>query len=136
MTQVFADTSFWIAVMDPRDQWHARAAEAREDLGEVILVTTDEVLAEFMTMFCDKGEQLRRMASQLVRRLMDTQSVTVFPQTRQSFLDGMKLYESRPDKSYSLADCISMALMKREGIQQVLTVDHHFAQEGFSSLMK
>jgi predicted nucleic acid-binding protein len=45
-------------------------------------------------------------------------------------------YERRPDKSYSLTDCISMVVMEEEGINEVLSNDHHFEQEGFTILFK
>jgi hypothetical protein len=32
------------------------------------------------------------------------------------FLDALTLYNARPDKGYSLTDCISMQTMRREGI--------------------
>jgi predicted nucleic acid-binding protein len=58
----------------------------------------------------------------------------VIPQSRSSFLDALALYEARPDKAYSLTDCISMDVMRREGLTEVLTNDHHFTQEGFHIL--
>jgi len=36
------------------------------------------------------------------------------------------LYRARPDKEYSLTDCMSMHVMCREGLTDVLTNDHHF----------
>lgn len=35
-------------------------------------------------------------------------SVTVIPQSRESFLSGLELYRDRSDKGYSLTNCISM----------------------------
>jgi predicted nucleic acid-binding protein len=52
-----------------------------------------------------------------------------------SFLAGLALYERRPDKQYSLADCISMNIMRQNQIQEVLTHDRHFSQEGFIRLL-
>ena len=52
------------------------------------------------------------------------------------FLAGLALYERRPDKQYSLADCISMNVMRQRGIQEVLTNDQHFKQEGFKRLLE
>ncbi len=61
--------------------------------------------------------------------------MTVHPQSRASFLSGLAFYEARPDKGYSLTDCISMETMRREGITEILTHDAHFAQEGFTLLL-
>jgi len=33
MTPVFADTSFWVAVINPTDQLHAKAREVRRLVG-------------------------------------------------------------------------------------------------------
>ena len=60
----------------------------------------------------------------------------MIPQTRSSLLSGMALYGARPDKAYSLTDCISMQTMRREGLTDVLTNDRHFEQEGFRALFR
>ena len=70
-----------------------------------------------------------------VRRILEDENITVHPQSRESFLTGLRLYEQRSDKGYSLVDCVSMSTMRRERIREVLTNDHHFAQEGFKVLI-
>jgi predicted nucleic acid-binding protein len=57
------------------------------------------------------------------------------PQTHQSFLDGFALYQARPDRAYSLTDCIAMEAMRQESITDILTHDNHFTQEGFTTLL-
>ena len=59
----------------------------------------------------------------------------MLPQTRQRFEDGFALYKARPDKAYSLTDCISMNTMRQERISEILTHDDHFTQEGFIKLL-
>lgn len=56
--------------------------------------------------------------------------------SRETFLAGLKLYHARPDKGYSLTDCISMETMRREGLTDVLTNDRHSEQEGFRALFR
>ena len=75
-------------------------------------------------------------AAQAIRRILDDTRVTVHQQSRESFLAGLRLYEQRPDKGYSLVDCVSMSTMRRQGIIEVLTNDYHFAQEGFKVLLR
>jgi uncharacterized protein len=99
------------------------------------LVTTDEVLTEFLNAFAGAGQVLRREAVDLVRDLHADPAVTVHPSSRQAFLSGLTLYEARPDKGYSLTDCISMETMRAEGISEILTYDNHFTQEGFAILL-
>jgi len=54
----------------------------------------------------------------------------------QLFQRGLKLYDERPDKEWSLTDCISFVVMKDEGISDALTGDQHFEQAGFIPLLK
>jgi predicted nucleic acid-binding protein len=49
----------------------------------------------------------------------------------ETFTQGIELYRNRPDKNWSLTDCISFVVMKREGITEALTGDRHFEQAGF-----
>lgn len=49
---------------------------------------------------------------------------------------GIELYSQRPDKNWSLTDCISFQVMKSFGITEALTGDHHFEQAGFVALLK
>ncbi len=63
-------------------------------------------------------------------------SIRVIPQTHKSFLAGFELYTERPDKGYSLTDCIAMATAREQGIKDILTNDRHFVQEGFRALFR
>ena len=136
MRQVFADTLYWGAALNPNDQYRAQVISAREVLGEVRLVTIDEVLTELLDGLAQRGTHLRGMAARAVRTILDDRRVTVYPQSRESFLAGLRLYEQRNDKGYSLVDCISMTTMRRHGILEVLTNDRHFMQEGFRVVLR
>ncbi|MBI3681151.1 MAG: type II toxin-antitoxin system VapC family toxin [Acidobacteria bacterium] len=135
MTTVFADTVYWIATVRPNDPWTASANRARELLGGARLVTTDEVLVEFLTALSGGGERLREQAAKMARALLAHPGVDVIPQSHESFLRGLALYQTRPDKDYSMTDCISMDRMREHSISAVLTNDRHFSQEGFAVLM-
>ena len=134
MRSVFADAVYWIAISKPKDPWRNTAKAAREQLGSARLVTTDEVLTEFLAAL-SKGPELRRGAVKTVRAILSNPNIKVVPQSRDSFQKGLIRYEARDDKQYSLQDCISMNVMKSESITDVLTNDHHFEQEGFTVLM-
>jgi uncharacterized protein len=134
--QVFADTLYWIARITPGDPWHTPARRAIAALGHVQLVTTEEVLIEVLSAYSGSGSYLRREAAKTVRLIMTGINVTVVQQTHQSFILGLDFYESRADKAYSIVDCISMNTMRQLKILDVLTNDHHFAQEGFTVLIK
>jgi predicted nucleic acid-binding protein len=88
------------------------------------IVTTDEVLGEYLTFFAGARPSIREQVSRNVSELIESLEVRVVPQSRRSFLDGLQVYGDRPDKGYSLADCISMQTMRREGITEALTAEH------------
>ena len=133
---VFADTVYWIALARPDNQWHGKAQAAARALGQARIVTTDEVLAEFLTALSRGGPRVRSAAVRIVRQLRSRPDVLVLPQSRESFDAALERYEARQDKSYSLQDCSSMNAMEAEGITDVLTSDLHFEQEGFTVLMR
>ncbi len=136
MKKVFADSNYWIAVVRPKDQLSGAASHAHKNLGDAILVTTDEVLIEFLTALSRGGPSLRRTAVKMVRAILGNANVRVVQQTREGFLKGVTRYESREDKEYSLTDCISMNVMESQALTEVLTNDHHFEQEGFEVLIR
>ena len=136
MRTVFADTFYWIALLNPNDQAHPRAVSVSKGLGAVMIVTTEEVLTEFLNYFGTRGPFFRGAAVRLVDRMQSDRMIEVAPQNHHGFLAGCGLYQARPDKGYSLTDCISMELMRREGLSEVLTNDEHFTQEGFSCLLR
>ena len=133
---VFADAGYWIALFLPGDDWHDAALEATTSLPDARIVTTEEVLTEFLTFFAGFSTSTRRAAVEVVEGLLGDPDVEVLPQSHQSFLNGLALYQRRPDKQYSLQDCISFASMREHGLSEALTPDKHFHQEGFIVLMR
>lgn len=135
MPEIFADTFYWIALANPADSSHHAAMAFDLANPEVVLVTTDEVLSEFLNYFADAGERKRGIVVGMFEEAMKHQGIDVILQTRQSLLRGFDLYKARIDKSYSLTDCISMVTMREHNITDVLTHDRHFTQEGFTVLL-
>jgi uncharacterized protein len=134
--RVFVDTSYWVAVTAPRDPWHERALAVSAALGTTQLVTTDDVLTELLNFVSAAGPHIRRLATGVVRDIANDRNVEIIPQTRETFLEGLDLYERRQDKQYSLTDCISMRVMRKHRLTEVLTHDRHFTQEGFVALLR
>ncbi len=135
MRRVFADTFYWVALIHRKDAGNKAALEWSRETASVHIVTTEEVLTEVLA-FCSSDEGLRADAVKIVRSILSARTVRVIPQSHESFLTGLALYEARPDKGYSLTDCTSMHAMRREGLTEALTNDHHFEQEGFKALFR
>ena len=136
MRRIFADTFYWIALINPRDQNHQAAITLSNELQPFQIITTEDVLAEFLDYYSDRGTYLRHTATALTKQIVADPKIQVLHQNHSDFLDGLKLYEERPDKGYSHTDCISMLAMRQEGLDDILTNDQHFAQEGFCCLFR
>jgi len=136
VTAVFADTFYWTALTSTEDDAHKRAMDFSRSLMPNRIVTTDEVLTEYLAFFSGAKPSVRLQAGNNAALLIESPFVQVIPQSRESFLAGLKLYRARPDKGYSLTDCISMQTMRREGLTDILTNDRHFEHEGFRALFR
>ena len=49
MKSVFADTAYWIAIVKPGDSLAEEAKDAKAEVEPAVIVTTDDVLDEFLT---------------------------------------------------------------------------------------
>lgn len=132
MMPVFADTSFYAAIVNRRDQHHVRAKEVAATIAGPI-VTTEFVLLETAN-FCVEGSR-RSVYLELIANLRSAPSVEIVPATSERFQQGLELFATRPDKDWSLTDCISFALMQERGLTTALTADRNFEQAGFVALL-
>ena len=133
MSSVFADTGFFLALINPRDQYHRSAAELNFRLS-VPLVTTAWVLLEFANAI--SASRVRERFEQVLVRLRSESDAKIIAPEPDLFDQGCKLYFSRSDKQWSLTDCISFIVMEREGLTDALTGDRHFEQAGFHALLR
>ena len=90
----------------------------------------------FKVPFSDFGSRSRQAVWEASESLFRNPRVHIRPQTHDSFRAGVGRYHRRPDKSYSLTDCISMNEMDALHIRRILTSDRHFEQEGYEILLK
>jgi predicted nucleic acid-binding protein len=135
MRRVFADTQYWIALLNDQDQGHSAAQAIGQTLQHVTISTTQEVLNEVLNFFCERGRYLRTAAATFTDGILSNPTISVRAQSDRTFLEGFTLYKARPDKGYSQTDCISMHAMREEGITEILSDDDHFTQEGFTKLL-
>jgi uncharacterized protein len=136
MTKLFADTSYWMALVNPRDDLHVKARNVSRELASARVVTSEMVLAEFLNAFSDKGTWLRSIASRAVEALREDESTTIVPQGPEQFRNAAKSYEQFKDNSWSPTDCASFHVMRAHDIRMALTHDIHFIQAGFEALLR
>jgi uncharacterized protein len=133
MNEVFADAFYWVALANPSDEWHAAVTDFDEKNNDA-LVTSEQVLTEFLNYYSGWGAYRRRAVHRMVGTILTHPAIITVGQSSASFLSGLRLYGEREDKGYSLTDCVSMNIMRERGITSILTRDKHFQQEGFTNL--
>ena len=134
MKQIFADTGYWIGLVNPRDQIHQKVIKITQQLTSVRLLTTEMALVEMLNSFSDSP--FRRAVAGMVLKLRNDGNVRIVPQTSEQFESALRRYKQAADKSWSLTDCASFQVMEAEQIQAALTHDQHFAQAGFETLLR
>lgn len=132
MRRVFADTHYYLALMNADDDGHATAVRLTRELHGAIIITSDWIITEMGDAFCSP---INRPAFRKMHQLLhQSNSMIVVPFGAVLFDAGISLFNSRPDKSWSLTDCVSFVIMEQHNISEALTADRHFAQAGFSTL--
>lgn len=132
MSAVFADTSFYVALVNSSDQLHSVARElAARSYSQI--VTTDYVVVELGNFL--RYPSQRTLFLELERELRVDEMFTIVAGADALQRRGIDLYANRPDKHWSLTDCISFVVMKDYGITEALTADRHFEQAGFIPLL-
>ncbi len=132
MRTVFADSFYFIAQLNAADEAHQRATEFTASFSGRLL-TTDWVIVEVADATSRPPNRERFIA--FYDQLSRMPDIKILAADRATLQSGYDLYRRRPDKEWSLTDCISFFVMQREGIAEALTGDHHFQQAGFIALL-
>lgn len=131
MNHVFVDTSAWYEFADSRTPEHDAISDLIRDY-RGRMITSTFVLAELTTLIVARFDHgLAAAVGEGIRRSRDVELVHPTSAEEQEAWD---LFLSRPDKSYSLTDCLSFTIMRRNGVTTALSTDRHFQQEGFRTL--
>lgn len=119
MKRAFGDSHYFLALLNPRDRDHESAVDitGRADWH---IVTTRWILAEVADGLASSRQRATAVA--FLYRVEQNPFVTILPPGEEQFARGFQLYESRPDKEWSLTDCISFVVMSDEGLSDALTV--------------
>jgi predicted nucleic acid-binding protein len=136
MKRVFADTGYWIALLDPQDTLHSKAINLSITFTQVQIVTGEMVLTEILNHFSKRGNFLRYAAANFIESLQENPSITIIPQTDSIFQQALILYKQRPDQAWSHTDCSSFCIMQQQNILEALAYDKHFEQAGFIALLR
>ena len=98
------------------------------------LVTTEYVLVELLDALT--SPPVRAAAASAVAVFRRRRVLRIVPASTALLDEGIGWFSTHADKRWSLTDCISFVVMRREGIIDALTNDHHFEQAGFRALLR
>lgn len=132
-TSVFVDTSGWAEPLmgnspdhDQMEQYYRFLIASKRPL-----VSTNYVLSELVALLTARSRYSRPQLLEIAKRIRS------MPQLRIKHVDlavdaeAWDMLERYPDKDWSLVDAASFVVMRREGITEAFTTDHHFKQAGF-----
>jgi predicted nucleic acid-binding protein len=132
MKAVFADTFYFLALLNERDAAHKQAVAASRTPG-LTVTTTEFVLLELADALCQPHQRNEVLA---LWNVVETDpAFRLVRVTTELIQRGTELYRERPDKEWPLTDCISFVVMQRHELTEALTADHHFEQAGFKALL-
>ena len=131
MTEVFADTFYWLALLNVDDAYHEKVTHV-EKPGR--LVVTWAVQVEVLDAL--STQRFRPLAQTFWQECRDDNNLSIVPLDESLLIRAMDLFTRRPDKDWSFTDCISFTIMEDRGITEALTADHHFEQAGFHCLLR
>jgi predicted nucleic acid-binding protein len=130
---ILVDSGYLIALAKPKDELHPRAAAWSARIHEPLLVS-EYVLWEavnYLSLLRDRNK-----AHPLVEQIMHSVPFVFVPASAELRDAGLQLHRDRPDKEWSLTDCISFRLMTERGVTRALAYDIHFEQAGFEALLR
>ncbi|MFH1773800.1 MAG: PIN domain-containing protein [Methanobacteriota archaeon] len=117
---IFVDSSFFIAVANDKDQWHAKAKEVAKTLPEEKIVT-ELILAESVTSVgaLSGGKAGIKVYNYII------EACEVAFVDRKLFDRAAEIY-LKYDGALSLTDAVSIEVMSEKGIKEIVSFDSDF----------
>ncbi len=130
---ILIDTGYLIGVADRGDELHDLCRTWSKRIVEPMILT-EYILLEAVNHFSFEGT--RAQARAIVDWVYSDPMVEMIEADSTLFAAGLRLHRARPDKDWSLTDCISFQVMRERHIAQALAYDIHFEQAGFDALLR
>ena len=99
MSEIFADSFYWIALANPADAWHQTATNFTQINLVTMLVTTDEVLIEFLNYFSAAGERKRGVVANVFEKTLSHPVFWLFRKRGNHFCAALTFTKRAPTKA-------------------------------------
>ena len=128
--KLFVDTSAFIALVDATDRNHRPARKCYLEIIESgnRLVSSNFVICETLNYLRTRISY--RVSIEFRESVYKSNILEVIPISSEIEEAAYKIFKKYKDKDFSFTDCTSFALMEREKIKKVFSLDHHFVQYG------
>ncbi len=128
---IFIDTGAFLGRYLRKDQYHKRAVAGWEKLRQKFhpCFTSNFVLDETFTLLARRAGY--SFAAERARVIYSSEIVAILRPHEEDERAALALFEKYADQEVSYTDCISFALMQKNGISQVFSFDKHFRYAGF-----
>jgi len=126
----FVDTSFYIARVMPRDQWHEKALRAVRP--GITFCTSTLVINETISLLQARG--FFSAALSFLRETRLSQDVSIIYPDAVAQSEGWDLFARWGPAGANAIDCVSFAVMRKLAIRKAFTFDERFRLAGFDIL--
>lgn len=125
---VFIDTGIFVALRNADDEFHIRSKELMKralkgEFGRVF--TSDYVIDEAITTALVRTRR-HDLAVDLGKYIIESPRITKLWTTKDTFDIAWKKFQTFGDQPLSFSDCVSLALMKKNRIKQIISFDSGF----------
>ncbi len=134
--KLFVDTSYAVALSSVSDQHNQQARLLAQQIRQYksTFITTRAVLFEIGNSL--SRLRFRKEGATLLTTFESDVNVEIVNVVSELYNRALQLFVKRPDKEWSLTDCLSFVVMQERGLTDALTSDEHFEQAGFRALLR
>lgn len=129
---IFADTSFWVALMAPKDAHHDQARTLLRAHADESLLVTNHIRGETWTFLRRRGGH--RIAVKYLDRLERSQRVQIVGVSDEVEEQALRWLRRHDEREYSFVDATSFAVMKAGRIRDAFAFDGDFTAAGYREL--
>ena len=130
--RVFVDTSYYVARVQPRDQWRAAAGKAVKP--DMTFFTSSMVINETVSLLQSRGDLSTALA--FLEQVRGNDEVQIIHPDATLQGEAWNLFGRWAASGANAVDCVSFAIMHRFGIRKAFTFDAHFLAPGFDTLVR
>lgn len=131
---LFVDTGAWLAILDPRDKYHASATAFYQEALVLYprLTLTNLVAAEtYVSVLRNAGYH---KALDFLDILEQSSSIECVWSDQELEMHAREILRRYDDQAFSYTDAVSFALMEQQEIAEAFAFDNHFSVAGFTRL--